>query len=98
MALHDPAITVNGVVESQDRLFTITLHLVIPDDDPDFDGIDERFGFQIRTNGPQDPASTKEKIVLQMQQVINRYNHAKNIAKTPALANAVSDILSRLEM
>ena len=98
MALHDPAITVNGVVESQERLFTITLHLEIPDDDPDFDGIDERFSLQIRTDGAQDPEPIKEKVVFQMQEAINRYNHAKNIAKSPALDNAVTDILSKLEV
>ncbi len=96
MALHDPVVAVpeGNVRETQDSLFNITFHLIIPDDELGWDGIDENVSIDI--NAGTDPSVKTQEMINKMQEIIGKYKRAKVVAKHAQLTAAIVTIQAGL--
>ena len=94
MALQDPIVTVVDVAQPQDKLYSITLNLVVRDDEVGCDGINQNFTFDCNQGAK---ISAKEPhVIAVMQEAIDRYKAAKAVQISVALRTAVCNIKSGL--
>ena len=94
MALEDLRVTIVDVAEPQDKLYSITLNLLVDDDEVGYDGINQNFTFDCNQGAN---VSAKElQVIAVMQEAIDRYKSSKAVQKSAALRTAVNNIRSGL--
>ena len=92
MALQTPVVTKVSVVETQERLYMVTLHLSVVDTDGG--GIEQDFTVKYKYGTAIAPVESYMK--EQMQIAIDRYKHAKTVFNSAQLATAMTNIKNGL--
>lgn len=94
MALQAPVVSLVSVTEEQERLYGISLRLVVDDDEAGWDGIDQTFSSSFPAGGSV--ANKVLEFTTEMQVAVDRYKNAKAVAKSSAIVTAISAIQSGL--
>ena len=96
MALHDPIVSKLSVSENQEKLYSIIVNLTIPDNEDGWEGINQDFPFTCPLDA--DPAVKQAELIGKMQEVIDRYKHAKAVYKSNQLTNALAAVQAALSI
>ena len=94
MALGEPSVTLEGVQMHRSGLYQASVRLVVPDDDPDWDGINEIVSRRWNEGTPVN--LWRNSVITGCQAVINKYKDEKTKATSSQLATAITQIQSNL--
>ena len=94
MALGEVSVTLEGVRMVRSGLYQASIILIVPDDDPDWDGIEEVVSH--RWNEGTTVNLWRDSIGAKCQAIIDRYKDERTKATSAALATAITQIQNNL--